>query len=416
MPVKKSRAVSVCAALLIACGLPRPLSAQPDYFFESYDSGIYGIRDRHFRGVLFPEVYKSLTSVRAVYPGLVPADSSCAGVGVLPDQIADSKGVGWNALYAHADVSLPPVSAGLWLGNAHVGNSYQAYEYYDMVGAWDIREFSLRGAVWVSPGRNSRFLGASAVFDADEFYADADDDGDFGGFYDDKSYYLNLNALFRLTGDYRLKAAFRTRNKYADNPEDTRDDNGRHFTDAVSVTLLDGRLRTLEITARNVFAVNNGSMKSDTVTLALRYTQGRAANYMKHALFIGLTADIGAAYPSKISQRAGSFLYYHYLRRMTGEGRTLSAEVSAPVVADIHLFQGLRCMLSIRPKIGYAHTAPLNESEDAVRLKPQHKFATELSDMEMSLHGTAGDRVDFALKPSVKNDVFFSALEVRYRF
>jgi len=416
MSVKKNYAVSICAALLTACGLTRPLSAQPDYFFESYDSGIYGISDRHFRGVLFPEVYKSLPSVKAAYPGLAPADGSGVGVGLLPDQIVNSKGAGWDALYAHADFNLSPVAAGLWLGNAHIGDSYQVYEYYDMAGAWDIREFSLRGAVWASPGRDGRFLGASAVFDADSFYADADDDGDFGGFYDDKSYCLNVNALVRLTGDYRLRAAFRTRNSYADNPEDARDDNGRHFTDAVSVTLLDGKLRTLEITARNVFAVNNASVKSDTVTLALRYAQGGALNYMKHTLFIGLTADVGAAYPSKISQRAGSFLYYHYLRRMTGEGRTLSVEAAAPIVADIDLFRGLRCMLSVRPKIGYANTAPLSASEDAVRLKPQHKFVTELSEAEISLHGTAGDKIGFAFMPSVKNNVFFTALEARYRF
>jgi len=416
MSVKKNYAVSICAALFIACGLTRPLSAQPDYFFESYDSGIYGISDRHFRGVLFPEVYKSLPSVKIAYPGLTPADGSAAGVGLLPDQIVDSKGTGWNALYAHTDIDLAPGNVGLWLGNAHIGDSYQVYEYYGMTGAWDISEFSLRGALWASPRRNSRFLGVSVVFDVDNFYAAADDDGEFGGFYDDRSYYLNANALLRLTGGYRLKVAFRTRNKYANNPEDTRYDDGRHFADAVSAGLLDGKMRTLEIWARNVFAVNNADVKSDTVTLALRYTQGGALNYMKHTLFLGLTADVGASYPSKISQSAGSFLYYHYLRRMTGEGRTAGVTVSAPIIADIDLFRGLRCMLSIRPKISYVNTAPLRESEDAVYLKPQHRFATELSDAEMSLRGTAGDKIDFALTPSIKNDAFFSALEARYRF
>ncbi|GBU23118.1 hypothetical protein R80B4_03034 [Fibrobacteres bacterium R8-0-B4] len=416
MTVKRIRAVSIrLCVLFTACAALCPLSAQPTYFFEAYDSGIYGILDRHFRGVLFPEVYKSLPSVKAAYPGLWEADSSSAGAGVLPDQIVNSSGLGWNALYAYTDINLfSGGSAGLWLGNAIVGDSYQAFEYYDISGGWDIREFSLRGALWVSPRQNNRFRGISAVFDVDDFYAY--NGGEFGGLYDDKSYYLQINTLVRLNGVYQLRAAASTRNKYADNPEDTRDDNNRHFTDAVSVGLLDGKLRTLELTARNTFAVSNALKKSDTVAFTLRYAQGGAINYMKHTLFIGLTAEAGLAYPSKIDQSAGSFLYYHYLRRMTGEGRLASASLSAPVIADVNLLRGLRCMLSIRPKLVYTNIAPLRESEKKVYLKPQHRFATELSETELSFRGAVGDRVDFTLTPSIKNDVFFSALEARYKF
>ncbi|MDR2592160.1 MAG: hypothetical protein LBC59_05070 [Chitinispirillales bacterium] len=418
MPVKKISAASIrlCARVLFtACAVLCPLSAQPAYFFEAYDSGIYGIADRHFRGVLFPEVCKSLPSVKAAYPGLWEADRAIVGAGVLPDQIVNSSGLGWNALYVHTDIPLSSGgSAGLWLGNANIGDSFQAFEYYDITGAWDISEFSLRGAFWISPSKNNRFQGISAAFDVDNFYAN--NGSDFGGIYDDKSYYLNINTLVRLNDGYRLRVALRTRNKYADNPEDTRDDDNRHFTDAVSVGLLDCRMRTLELTARNTFAVNNALKKSDTVALSLRYTRGAALSYMKHKLFIGLTADAGLAYPSKISQSAGSFLYYHYLRRMTGEGRLASAGLAAPVIADVDLSRGLRCMLSIRPKITYTNTAPLRESEKKVYLKPQHRFATELSEMELSFMGAVGDRVDFILMPSIKNDVFFSALEARYRF
>jgi hypothetical protein len=399
----------------MAYAAPCHLSAQPDYFFEAYDSGIYGILDRHFRGVLFPEIYKSLPGVKVAYPGLWEADMACVGVGLLPDQIVNSSGLGWNALYAHTDIDLSSGgSAGLWLGNANIGSSFQAFEYYDITGAWDISEFSLRGAFWISPRQNNRFQGISAAFDVDDFYAD--NGSDFGGLYDDKSYYLNINALVRLNDDYRLKVAFRTRNKYADNPEDTRDDDNRHFTDAVSVGLLDGKMRTLELMARNTFAVNNAYRKSDTLALALRYTQGGAISYMKHTLFFGLAADAGLAYPSKISQNAGSFLYYHYLRRMTGEGRLASVSLTAPIIADVDLSRGLRCILSIRPKITYTNTAPLREPEKKVYLKPQHIFAVRLSEPELSFRGVIGDRLDFTLMPSIKNDVFFSALEARYRF
>jgi hypothetical protein len=417
MLIKKIRAVSILVrvfTLLIACGLPRPVSAQPAYFFEAYDSGIYGILDRQFRGVLFPEVYKSLPSAKVAYPGLWEADKACVSVGLLPDQIITSKGLGWNALYAYTDINLSPGSAGLWLGNANIGNSFRIFEYYDITGAWDVSEFSLRGAFWISPRQNDRFRGMSAAFDIDNLYAY--NGNDFEGLYDDKSYYLNVNGLVRLNDDYNLRAALSTRNKYENNPEDTRADNRRLFADAVSVGVLDGKLRTLELTARNTFAVNNADRKSDTMALTLSYTQGGAINYMRHTLFLGLTADAGLAYPSKISQRAGSFLYYHYLRRLTGEGRVASVSVSAPIIADLDLYRDLRCMLSIRPKIIYTNTAPLSKPENDLYLNPQHRFATELSEVEISLRGLVGDRINFTLMPSLKNDVFFSALEVRYRF
>jgi len=418
MLVKKSYAavsilIRVCA-LFAVCGLLRPLSAQPAYFFEDYDSGIYGILDRHFRGVLFPEAYKSLPSVKVAYPGLWEADKACVGVGLLPDQIVNSNGLGWNAVYAYTDIDLSPSSAGLWLGNANVGNSFRIFEYYNIIGAWDVSEFSLRGAFWISPHKSDRIRGVSVAFDVDNLYAY--NGNDFDGLYDDKSYYLNINGLVRLNDDYQLRVGLRTRNKFADNPEDTRSDDRRLFKDAVSVGVLDGKMRTLELSARNTFAVDNADKKSDTVSLALRYTQGGAVNYMKHTLFLGLTADAGLAYPSKISQRSGSFLYYHYLRRMTGEGRQANIGVSAPIIADIDLYRGLRCMLSIRPGISYMNIAPLRNPKDDLYLYPQHRFATELSEVELSLRGLVGDRINFTLMPSLKNDVFFSALEVNYKF
>jgi hypothetical protein len=387
--------------------------AQPSYFFEGYDSGIYGIHDRHFRGILFPEAYKALPSVKAAYPGLWEADRSGVGVGLLPDQVVNSSGIGWNALYAHADIDMSPGSAGLWLGNFNIGDSFRVFEYYDVIGSWETGEFSLRGAGWISPYRNDRFRGVSVVFDIDEFYAY--NGNNYDGLYNDKDYYLNVNTLLKLSDDYHLKIALYTRNRHAENPEDTRADNRKLFTDGFSVGVLDGKLRTLELRGQNTFAVDNGDRKSDTLSLSLRYSRGRAWSYNKHTLFLGLRADAGAAYPSKISQRSGSFLYYHYLRRVTDEGRTASVAVSAPVIADISLYKSLRGMISICPSAGYTHIAPHREPENDLYRNPQHRFAMELSEVEISVRGLVGDKMDFILMPTIKNNAFFSAAEVRFK-
>jgi hypothetical protein len=73
-------------------------------------------------------------------------------------------------------------------------------------------------------------------------------------------------------------------------------------------------------------------------------------------------------------------------------------------------------MLSIRPSAVYTNITPIREPENDIYLNPQHRFATELSEVELSVRGLVGDRISFTIMPSLKNDVFFSALEVRYMF
>jgi hypothetical protein len=401
------------AILLAACWLPGAVFAQPDYFFEGDDSGIYGIRDRHFRGVLFPEAYKTLPSAKAAYPGLWEVDRSVAGAGLLPDQIANSGGLGWNALYAYADIDISPGSAGLWLGNFNIGDSFRIFEYYDVTGGWEVSEFFLRGAGWLSPYRNERIRGVSVIFDIAELYAY--NGNDYEGLYNDKDYYINVNALVQISDKYSLKAALYTRNRHAENPEDTREDSRKLFTDGFSVGILDDKLRVLELRGQNTFAADNAGKKSDTLSLSLRYSHGRAWSYGKHTLFLGIKADAGAAYPSKISQRSGSFLYYHYLRRVTGEGRAAGVSAAAPVVADISIYGPLRVMASICPSVRYTRIAPLMEPKNDIYRNPQHIFAMELSEVEISLRGPVGDRFDFILMPTIKNGAFFSAAEARFK-
>jgi hypothetical protein len=86
----------------------------------------------------------------------------------------------------------------------------------------------------------------------------------------------------------------------------------------------------------------------------------------------------------------------------------MRANVSAPIVLDIDVYGPLRCMLSIAPRVTYTQ---FNHPRQA-----QYKFAMTVPEAELSLRGTVGDKFDFALKPTVLNNVFISALEIRYRF
>jgi hypothetical protein len=205
-------------------------------------------------------------------------------------------------------------------------------------------------------------------------------------------------------------------NRYATDPFDIIFDNRRLFKDAVAAGFLDDKLRTLELRLENTFAMTYGDDKSDTVSATLRYTQGGAVTYMKHVLFIGLKADAGASFPSIINDETGSFQYLYYMQNLTRKGRVMRANVAAPVIADIRIFGPVRAMLSISPQINYTHTAPSKNEAHYLHFNSQHVLDIDIPKPELSIRGTVGDKLDFAVKPTVSNSVFFSGLEVRYRF
>jgi hypothetical protein len=47
---------------------------------------------------------------------------------------------------------------------------------------------------------------------------------------------------------------------------------------------------------------------------------------------------------------------------------------------------------------------------------PQHKLTFGLPYPELSLRGAMGKMFDFTFKPTASNDVFMTALEIRYKF
>jgi poly(A) polymerase len=403
-------ALALACLILILYGILSPAPAQPR---SPGDFQSFTMMDAHYQGILFTEVYKTLASTRVSYPGLWTPERNAVTAGLLPGRMASD--IGWGGLYGSADIDISPGSAGLWIGNFNTGDGFRVSEYGDMIYSWETREFALSGALWATPFNNDVFRGASVAFDADNEYAY--NGNPYDGLTDLKSVDFSLNALIRLSDNYHLKLGFRTHNRHIEEPDANRYDNRKLFTDGFTAALVDGKLRTLEFWAQNTFAMNYGDEKSDTVSFGLRHTQGRALSYMRHVLFLGLRAGASVSLPSEINEDAGSFQYIYYMQNLTGAGRALRLSLAAPVIADIDLYRGVRCVLSISPWIYYAHVnARKPPQESVLYLEPQHLFRIGLPAAELSFRGLIGDKFDFALKPSLDSDVFISALEVRYRF
>ena len=388
--------IPICLILIIACAAA---SARAGDFYGVYDSGIFGIMDRHFQGVLFPEAYKSLASAKIAYPGLWTSEKNSASAGLLPNL----PGPGWQGLYSWADISNGPGNAGIWLGNLNFADEYIDYSQRYV----NASSFSLRGAAWLTPFRSKRLSGLSVTVDIDNVF---DYDGNEGWeCLDTKKIFVNLTSLITINDNYHLRAGIRTYNKISeDDPSAGRFDNSKLYSDGVYIGLVDDKRRTLELRADNSFGMLYSWEKTDTLSLSLQYTQGGALSYKKHILFLGLKADAGAAFISQIGEETGSFAYAEYLRNITTDGWITRVSASAPIVLDINVYGPLRCMLSIAPRATYTQ---FNYHKQA-----QYQFAMAVPDAELSLRGTVGDKFDFALKPTISNDVFISALEIRYRF
>jgi poly(A) polymerase len=388
--------------------------AQNRNFYGPPGSTVYSISDRHFRKVLFPEAYKALPSTKINYPGLWVPERGSASFAFLPNHLPPNT-AGWNGLYGWADIDLHPGSAGFWIGDLDYGDGYRVGEHSDMIFSWQTHELSLRGALWVTPYNNDRLRGFSASIDIDNAYAF--NGNVYEGLTDIRHVCFNLNTLLRVGGNYNLRAALSVSNRHSEDPASLRLDNRRLFTDAISLTLVDSRLRTLELRAQNTFAMNYADEKSDTVSAGLRFTQGWVRRHMKHALFAGVKAETGVYMHSNISDDAGSFQYMYYLQNLTAEGRVFRASLDAPIILDADLFRGVRAMLSISPQAVYAHTSPRYPPQEShLYLNPQHRFYLYMPPAELSFRGTAGDKFDIAVKPSLTSDVLISALEIRYRF
>jgi hypothetical protein len=371
--------------------------------FDSRKFNKFGIMDSHFQGVLFPEIYKNLTSTRVNYPGLWSAERNTGAIGVFPDRLIKS---GWSGVYGWADADLDPGTAGLWLGNFNYERSdIDIYDRHFWQHGLQTSIFSVSGAFWGTPPNDEVFNGISIVFDVDNTYAY---DGNANNEHlDRRKIFVNATALIKIHENYRLRAGLHTFNLQAEDPADFRDDNNRRYTDGFYVGLVDRRLRTLELRAENSFAVNNADEKSDTVSLGLRYTQGWAMSYMTHVLFLGFKADAGFHFRSEIGEETGTFQYAYYLKNLTNEKRVIETTVSAPAILDFNIYRNVRCMISATPQIIFKH---INTGE------PQYLFTLKISEPELSVRGLIGDKFDFVVKPTLDNDVFVSAVEVRYRF
>jgi len=382
-------------ALLFICVLPRLLFAQIDNA---------GIIDRHFEGILFPQVYKELVSTRIAYPGLRNPERYSVSAGLLPD----FSGENWAALYAWGEWANGPATAGAWLGNAAVNSSSYGETFWIYDTYVKERSFSIRSAAWFTPFRNRSFKGVSVTYDAYSERRDAEiEESGITNTSSMDSVLFSVIALTELNVNLHLRAGVNSRSYSASMDSEER------IIDGVFVGILDRNNRALELHVSNLYySIDDyyGEQVSDTVNVSLLFSGGKVMHYHDHRFFYGLKGKCGVSLPSKSDGGVGRFEYWRHINNAKRRGATFDAVVSAPLIFDVSLFKTLRGVLSVNPQINYSNTYHPQKS------KSRHNLSLASSHPLLSFYRTIGNNVEFAIKPSIENEVFFSAAEVRYKF
>ncbi|MDR2729040.1 MAG: hypothetical protein LBB56_07890 [Chitinispirillales bacterium] len=387
------------AILSFICALPYTLLAQIDNA---------GIMDRHFYGILFPQVYKELVSTKIDYPGLRDPENYSVCAGLLPDASGES----WAALYGWGEWANGPAVAGVRLGNLRLNSASRRETFYAGNTEYELyvneRDFSIRAAAWLTPFRNSSFKGISVTYDALSNRREAEYEAlGVTAVSNLDSAFFGVISLIQLNANLHLRAGIGSR-YYA---EDMRSE--ERSADGIFVGLLDRDNRTLELRVSNSYNYVedfDGEQVNDTVNIALIFSGGKVIQYHKHRFFYGFKGEGGVSLLSETGAGAGRFEYWRHIRNIKHSGKTFDAELSAPLIFDARLFKTVHCILSINPHINYSHTGHPKKS------KSTHTLNLTSPHPLLSFYGTIGKNVEFAINPSIENEVFFSAAEVRYKF
>jgi hypothetical protein len=383
-------------ALALICTLPLILFAQIDNA---------GIMDRHFHSVLFPEVYKELASTKINYPGLRDPERYGISAGLLPDL----SGENWAAFYGWGEWANGPAIAGVWLGNTELGNGPgKDGMWYDLYVNESV--FSIRSAVWVTPFSNHSFKGISVTYDA---LSKRHENELSGGIYDMDSTFFGFISLIQLSANLHLRAGISSQYYAGDSYYTVSMDREERITDGVFAGLIDKDNRTLELRVSNSYHYVDefdSGVVNDTVNVSLLFSCGKVMPYHKHRFFYGLRGKGEISLLSNTGNSAGRFQYWRHIRNVKHKGRTIETGVSTPLIFDVSIFKTLHGVLSVNPQINYSHT------DYSKKLKSQHTLNLTSPHPILSFYGTIGKNVEFAVKPSIENEVFFSAAEVRYRF
>jgi hypothetical protein len=412
-------------------------------------SGYFGVLDQYYGDILFRGNDQKLLSDKINYPGLIEDSTFSCGLGFFNPYSAyyDQNGLAyqapltWSNLYGWNEWATEAGRLGAWIGGIDFSDQKNNYGTEQTS-----RSFEGTTAFWFSPYKASTFKGLSLVLNG---YYNSDlsntysNDGSFYSYDTTKNTYKILNAavssIFKINDIFNLKLFFAGGYRYNiqnsiyeyyySYPISTDYYPYYYSEPTTSTSLSQSEYKTNNLFLRvglidkndrqvnlgfSVDASNNtyssyyyNAYGSGDYSVFLNYSEGKRVQYLRHYAYFGVIAQTSLDFPvesnsyiglSKVLQMARLSQRYWY------------GSLNFPVILDVNLFNTpLYAIVRVVPEIsGSESKYPETYSNRYVGLS--------VSEVSLGLRGKIGDQLEFALVPSLKNDIFVSGLEIKYLF
>jgi hypothetical protein len=392
----------------------------------------YSVLDQYFGDLLYPGKDQNLVSDRVNYPGLERDSTTSVDLGFFNQTFSPPS---WNDLYAWGETKIASVEAGMWLGNLD-----DRYSQYAVIGSSSSYRYLSGGcAFWLFPIKETAFKGISLTMNGlssgslsssnlvEGYYSHMETSRDSSN-----GFSAAATSMFRLCRDlnFRLSASgaydkysYRYREVNVNSEpayvygieSATTDSNSENL--GVTAGLVDSKdrqinvgcsLSTLNLIRSGYFAADDQydfSQGSGDLLTFVNMSMGKQFTYMRHHLYVGLYGAVVMDLPFTTNSQAS---FSDFSRKLRSGNRAAYGQVRSPVVLECNLFNStVYALARIAPEIDgtYYNITGISTSKSV-------NFS--VGEVSLGLRGKIGDRIEFALMPTLHSDIFCAGLEIKY--
>jgi hypothetical protein len=389
----------------------------------------YSVLDQYFGDLLYPGKDQNLVSDRVNYPGLERDSTTSVDLGFFNQTFSPPS---WNDLYAWGETKIASMEAGMWLGNLDDG-----YSQNTGIGSSSSGRYLSGGcAFWLFPIKETAFKGISLTMSGlsssssssntlvEGYYSNLETTRDSGNGVN-----ATATSMFRLRRDlnFRLSASG-AYNKYSyrgaivsssygyvyGGEYETTDSNSENL--GVSAGLVDSKDRQINVgcsLSTHNFSrsghiedeqYDSFSGSGDLLTF-VNMSMGKQFTYMRHHLYVGLNGAVGMDLPFTTNSQVS---FSDFSRKLHASNRAAYGQVRSPVVLECNLFNStVYALARIAPEIDGTYY-------DITGISTSKAVNFSVGEVSLGLRGKIGDRIEFALMPTLNSDIFCAGLEIKY--
>lgn len=413
----------------------------------------YNVLDDYYSGIsLFCD--SSLLESKILYPGLSKDSSSSASIGFLshPIYISSSSGktdsllmsphinLELSDLYGWTEVNTSAGRFGVWLGNlggAETRNNQISSGYSE-------REIIGSTALWYIPKAISAFKGVSVSIDgqylkngSNRFYPYSSYSETSASESKSKDIYVRLLSMVQLSESNFLKiglnGGYSSQNSsnissnyysygsysYHYNSETRNVSDSKSKSGDIILGFLNKKAGIFNLefgadnrefnrsTGYNSYGTETqGSSYGGGLVLDFNYQKSKDFSYLKHKAYIGVDADLNMYYPV---ESKSPIQFSEIVQNVKTLNKNIYGSIRFPAVLEINLFNlPFYSVIRVTPIIsGYDYQTETSR---------EHYFTVNIQQIALGLKGKIGDRVEFALTPSLNSNIFLTGLDLKYNF